>query len=48
MELKAPTVLTVPTATTGWSGFRLTPLEAVGQRGEPCLEVAARPDGAER
>ena len=48
MELTAPTV---PTATTGWSGFQqrlLTPLEAVGQRGEPCLEVAARPDGAER
>jgi hypothetical protein len=39
------------TATTGWSGFRQilqTFLEAAGQRGGPCLEVAARPDGAER
>lgn len=48
MELKAPTAQSVLTVTTGWSGFRLTPLEAVGQRGGPFLEVAARPDGAER
>lgn len=45
MELTAPKVLK---ATTGWSGCRLTPLEAVGRRGGPFLEVAARPDGAER
>lgn len=45
MELTAPKVLKV---TTGWSGCRLTPLEAVGRRDEPCLEAAARPDGAER
>jgi hypothetical protein len=51
MELTALKVLKVLKATTGWSGFprRLrTYLEAVGRRGEPCLEVAAQPDGAER
>jgi hypothetical protein len=48
MALKVPMA---KTATTGWSGCRRrlrTYLEAVGRRGEPCLEVAARPDGAER
>lgn len=48
------TALTLLTVTTGWSGFRQmllmlrTSLEAAGRRGGPFLEVAARPDGAER